>query len=59
MNLYIYARDLGKKHEKKAIFEAFFFVKKSKYAPKKSVCELLGHTLLSVALNLIGAKISC
>ena len=45
MNFYIYARDLGKKHEKKAIFEGFFSWKKSKYAPKKSVRELLGHTL--------------
>ena len=45
MHSYIYARDLGKKHEKKAIFQAYFLVKKSIYAPKKSVPEILGHTL--------------
>ena len=46
MNLYIYARDLGKKREKKAIFQACFFEEKSIYAPKKSDRELLGHTLM-------------
>ena len=45
MNLYIYRRDLGKKREKKAIFQACFFEEKSIYAPKKSDRELLGHTL--------------
>ena len=36
MNLYIYARDLGK---------AICFQEKSIYVPKKSDHELLGHTL--------------
>ena len=47
MHFYIYARDLGKKCEKKHIFQAYFFVKKSIYAPEKSFRELLGHTLVS------------
>ena len=57
MNLYIYARDLGKKREKKAIFQACFFEEKSIYAPKKSDRELLGHTLyMTYFLKLLEIK---
>ena len=43
----------AKNAKKNTFFRLMFFVKKSIYAPEKSVIELLGHTLRGGLLNKI------